>query len=84
MILDAITGKSSKRSTKQQNFTLKCNVQSFMKSFIEKAEKVNPVGSGGVRDCQPVIDFDRKAVDADVREFLQTLFDGEDSSACHY
>ena len=55
-----------------------------MKSFIEKAEKVNPVGSGGVRDCQPVIDFERKAVDADVREFLQTLFDGEDGSACHY
>ena len=82
-ILDAIKADSGSK-TSRQNLQQKCNVQNFINSFVDKAKRVNPVGSGGVLDCRPVIGLDREAFDKDVRDFKQFLFDGEDSSDCHY
>ena len=82
-LLAAIKAQSSTSSSKGA-FQQKCNVQNFIRTLTDRAKKINPVVRDGVNDCSPSVELADPRYDEDVREFLKELFDGQDSSSCHY
>lgn len=74
MLLNAISVEVGWRSA-SQIFQEKCQVRKFLTELSAKAQKINPMGSGGVDSCQPSFDLLDGKHEKVLNDFLNVLFD---------